>query len=96
MLKVTDMEKITVLEQMFIFRNTQVPKLRKHIIAAKDVDGRFYAADTDAGENIYKDFWSDTLTEGQKVPAIQAMLNELQRANGHKFRYIQPINPEEL
>jgi hypothetical protein len=86
------MEKIPVLDQMIIFPNTNSPNLKKYVVSGKDIDGTFYAADTDHGENMFKDFWSDTLTPEQKTPAIQGMLNELQRANGHKFRYILPFD----
>lgn len=78
---------------MFIFPNTTNPGLKAFIIAGRDIDGKFYAADTDYSAP-YNEFWSDTLSNDQKVPAIQLMLNVLSLANGETFRYIQPNETE--
>lgn len=87
------MQKILTLETMIIFPNTANPGLKAFIIAGKDIDGKFYAADTDYSAP-YNEFWSDKLTADQKVPTIQLMLNILSLANGEKFRYIQPSETE--
>jgi hypothetical protein len=88
-------EKIAVLARMIIFPNTNYPESRAFIIACVDIDFECYLADTDLA-SIHKDFWSKDLTNEQKVPAIQAMLNALEMANGHRFRYIQPLSDDEL
>lgn len=93
--KDTAMEKIHTIKQMFIFVNTMDRHMKAYVIAAKDIDGHYYAADTD-DKTIYKDFWSEKLTPEQKVPAIQAMLNELERANGDKYRFIQYREDDEF
>jgi hypothetical protein len=88
-------EKIPVLARMIIFPNTVYPDSKAFIIAAVDINQECYMADTDL-ESLHKDFWSEDLSNREKVPAIQAMLNRLELAYGHRFRYIQPFTPDEL
>jgi hypothetical protein len=88
-------EKIAILARMIIFPNTNYPESRAFIIACVDINMDCYLADTDEG-SLHKDFWSKDLTSAQKAPAIQGMLNALEMANGHRFRYIQPLTDDEL
>lgn len=88
-------EKIAILARMIIFPNTSYPDSLAYIIACVDINHDCYLADTDHA-SLYKDFCSKDLTSEQKVPCIQGMLNALEMANGHKFRYIQPWGEDEL
>jgi hypothetical protein len=83
-------KKLYVLEQLIIFPNTQYPKRKKFIISGKDIEGGFHVADTNT-ESAYKDFWSEKLTNEQKVPAITHLLYCLSQYNGGEtYNYIQP------
>jgi protein tyrosine phosphatase len=88
-------QKIHTLQQLFIFPNTQTPSLGPYIITGQDIDGGFHAADTGT-KSMFDDFWSEKLSEKEREPIIQAMLNELERQNGEKYRVIRPHDEDTL
>jgi hypothetical protein len=88
-------EKIATLARMIIFPNTFDPGCRAYIISAIDIDFEYYFADTDT-ESLHKDYWNKELSREQKVGSIQAMLNHLELAYGHRFRIISPFENDEL
>jgi hypothetical protein len=88
-------EKISVLARLLIFPNTNYPGCKAFIIAGVDLNLECYVADTDTA-SIYKDFWNKELKIEERTGAMQAMLNTLELAYGHRFRCIVPWNDEEL